>query len=81
VSGCATDGTLTICRGPAMREIRRDDLGERWCFGCRARRPFVFIVSAPVEPSYYGPSGGIECDRGHYDGDLFPGRSREWVEA
>lgn len=79
--GCVTDGTVSVCYGPAMEEIKREALGERWCFTCRARRPFSFYVEIPVGESWYGPSGGIECDRHHYDGDLFPGHSREWVEA
>lgn len=80
-SGCVDYGSVTVCYGPRMKEIRRDELGERWCFTCRKRRPFVFLVTASVEPSYYGPSVGVECDRGHYDGDCFPGRYREWEEV
>lgn len=65
-----------------MRLIREEDLGERWCFVCRKRLEFVFQVHTPVdEMSYYGPSGSVRCKpRGHYDGDLFPGRFREWDE-
>ena len=81
-TGCVPiPGGGAICYGPRMKEIRRDDLGERWCFRCRKRCPFTFTVSAPVEPSNYGPSASVSCDRGHDDGDLFPGRYREWEET
>ncbi|MGC5249641.1 hypothetical protein ACPXB3_22285 [Gordonia sp. DT219] len=60
--------------------LRRPD-GERWCFRCRARRVFQYVVDAPTEPSYYGPNTRIECGTCHLtDGDLFPGRSREWED-
>ena len=72
--------TLHICFGPEMAEVRREPDGERWCFVCRKRRRFDFVVRAPVEPSYYGPNPFIECEKGHEDGDLFPGRYREWGE-
>lgn len=80
-TGCVGDDSLTLCYGPPMRQIRRDELPERWCFTCRQRRPFLFLVTAPAVPSYYGPSASVRCDRGHDDGDLFPGRFREWSEA
>ena len=72
--------TVHICYGPPMKEVQRDEMGERWCFVCRKRRPFMFIVTVPAEPSYYGASYSVECDQGHYDGDCFPGTSREWTE-
>ena len=44
-------------------------------------RGFVFVVTAPVGPSYYGPSLSVQCAAcGTSDGDLFPGRTREWDE-
>ena len=68
-----------ICYGPPMKEIHREDLGERWCFVCHKRREFAYIVTAPTEPSYYGPNPEIKCLACEsMDGDLFPGRSREW---
>lgn len=80
MTGCVSAGTMVVCFGPRMEVVRQKELGERWCFRCRKRRPFVFIVSAPVEMSYYGPTAGVRCDRGHDDGDCFPGRYREWGE-
>jgi hypothetical protein len=79
--GCVSDRTVAICYGPKMEDYHRKELGERWCFVCRKRRSFAMIFSAPVGLSYYGPEARIECDRGHYDGDCFPGRYREWEEA
>ena len=72
--------TATICYGPPMRIDRDEPHGEiRWCFNCRAKREFRFIVKVPMGMSYYGPEADIVC--GHCrtsDGDLFPGRFREW---
>jgi hypothetical protein len=73
------DRTFVICTTP-MREIHRETVGVRWCFVCRKRREFVYVVTATIEPSYYDPNPAIECTVcGRIDGDLFPGRSREWV--
>lgn len=65
------------------REIKRTPDGERWCFHCRHRRAFEYVVSAPTDPmSYYGPSQAIYCTVCNgYDADLFPGRSREWGDV
>ena len=77
---------VTITRGPQM-EVTRDekDGDERWCFKCRERREFRFIVRAPsVEDmmatgGFYGPTASIECAKcGTDDGDCFPGRYRIW---
>lgn len=75
-----TDNAV-ICCGPIMREhVRRPD-GERWCFRCRTHRQFEYVVKVPVGESYYGPYQYIECGTCHLlDGDLFPGRFREWDE-
>lgn len=76
---CETYGNLTICHGPAMEVIRRDSEGVKWCFHCRKRREFFYIVTAPVEPSYYGPNCDIRCGTCNTsDGDLFPGCERSW---
>jgi hypothetical protein len=59
---------------------KRDD-GIRWCFYCRKRVKFIRRVHVPTDPmSYYGPHVTLKCERGHEDGDLFPGRWREWTE-
>lgn len=73
---------ISICYGPALEEVvRRADGNPRWCFTCRRVRAFLYIVQAPVEMSYYGPTPHIECATcGTWDGDLFPGREREWED-
>ena len=71
---------IHVNRGPAMVEVvNRVDGETRWCFNCRQPREFRYIVMAPVEPDWYGPHADVKC--GHCrtsDGDLFPGREREW---
>lgn len=70
-----------ICRGPEMvTAVDKPDGELRWCFTCRKHVEFRFIVEAPKEPSYWGPVPSIQCPDGHIDGDLFPGRAREWDE-
>ena len=62
-----------------MKEVSARSLGERWCFRCRKRRPFMQVVSVTREPSYYGPTREVRCcvcDT--VDGDCFPGTWREW---
>ena len=73
------EGGVVICRPGRFEEIRREEIGERWCFLCRKRRMFVYVVVREVEPSYYDPRPSVECvDEGHVDGDCFPGWTREW---
>jgi hypothetical protein len=65
----------------ATRVYSQREDGVRWCFLCRKRAPFTLTVHVPTDPmSYYGPHASIECERGHNNGDLFPGRIREWSE-
>lgn len=66
--------------GPDMKVVTDELNGEpRWCFTCRKVREFRFIVKAPTGMSYYGPEGDIKCGTCRTsDGDLFPGRFREW---
>ena len=71
-------GAVVICSEP-VEEIYRESIGERWCFICRARREFWYLVHAPVGLSYYGPNPSIRCGTcGQVDGDCGFGRSREW---
>lgn len=75
---CAGNGNLVIC-GTSMAEHSRRPLGLKWCFACRKRGEFDYIVMAPTGPSYYGPYAVIKCSNcGEPDGDLFPGWTREW---
>lgn len=75
---CESDGSFAIC-GTRMREHSRRSEGIKWCFHCRKRHEFWFVVTVPDGLSYYGPNYSIdgptrECT------DLFPGWSREWEE-
>lgn len=69
-----------VC-GTRMVESSRTTEGVRWCFTCRRRVEFVRIVMVPDGLSYYGPTVDIRCGEcSSIDGDLFPGRCREWDE-
>ncbi len=64
-----------------QEEVVRKPMKESWCFTCRARRTFVYVVMAPIEPSYYGPQRSIRCAAcDTVDGDVFPGGEREWED-
>ena len=75
---CYSDGRFAIC-GTTMKEHSRRSEGVKWCFHCRKRHEFFWVVMVPDGLSYYGPEarmGGIAsgCT------DLFPGWTREWGE-
>lgn len=77
---CERYGNAVICRPNGWeRIVERPDGEPRWCFRCRTQRAFIFVVEREIAPSYYGPNPGIKCSHcGLDDGDLFPGRFREW---
>lgn len=77
---CIGVGPAIVCTTGPTKEIHREGLGDRWCFGCRRKVEFVYIVTDVVaEMSYYDPWPSVECvPSRHHDGDLFPGRYREW---
>ena len=83
IQAIVIDGEVVgaIC-GPSGWEIIRDEsTGEHWCFTCRKRRDFRFIVGRDPDwrNDYYGPSGHIECSVCKTtDGDCFPGWSRSF---
>lgn len=75
-----------ILRVPTQ-EIRRETDGKsRWCFVCRKHRDFDLVTRTPILSGdfgdacyYYGPHWQIECTHCKaVDGDLFPGRWRQW---
>jgi hypothetical protein len=75
---CDDIGGVVIC-GTHMEESHRRSEGERWCFTCRKRHEFWWVVMAPVGISYYGPSARMEGV--HRDcTDLFPGWYRQAVD-
>ncbi|MGC5078486.1 hypothetical protein [Agrococcus sp. DT81.2] len=80
--GCYVGPGISICYGPRMVEVKNEKDGDdRWCFRCRKVREFRFIITSPIERSYYGPSANVQCGTCNAsDGDLFPGRYRMWGE-
>ena len=77
---CVTEGDLSIC-GTRMVEHSRKPVGVKWCFRCRKRNEFAWVVRVPDGPSYYGPDGHHECGGcGGWETDLFPGWTREYEE-
>ncbi len=64
------------------KEIRREDVGEKWCFACRKRLPHAAVTLAPIEMSYYGPHWFYECSGCKGDHVDFPGTfsGREWAD-
>jgi hypothetical protein len=75
---CETDGQVAIS-GTRMKEYSRRSEGVRWCFHCRQRHEFFWVVMAPDGLSYYGPTAHME-GIGRDCTDLFPGWTREAVE-
>jgi hypothetical protein len=77
---CAPFEGGVVC-GTKMKEGSRRSEGVRWCFCCRKRVEFHYIVMVPDGESWYGPYPEIKCSGcNQIDGDLFPGRTREWEE-
>lgn len=76
---CETSGDVSIS-GTRMRESSRDPMGVKWCFHCRTRHEFDWVVKVPDGLSYYGPSAHVE-GVGRYCTDLFPGWYREAPDA
>ena len=72
---CATDGGISIC-GTRIKEYSRTPKGVKWCFHCRTRHEFSWVVMVPDGMSYYGPSAHMEGVRRDCT-DLFPGWYRE----
>ena len=72
---------MHICWTEPQREVSRTEIGPRWCFGCRGRVTFTYVITEAIEMSYYGPIHEIRCSHcGLIDGDLFPGYEREQPE-
>ncbi|MEV7827530.1 hypothetical protein [Microbacterium enclense] len=70
---CVQAGGISIA-GTDMVESSRESDGIKWCFHCRKRHEFWWVVMVPNGLSYYGPSAHME-GVGRYCTDLFPG----WV--
>ncbi|RZT66772.1 hypothetical protein EV139_0899 [Leucobacter luti] len=72
---CAQAGGVAIC-GTSMKEHSRESQGDKWCFVCRKRHEFWWVVTVPDGLSYYGPEAGME-GVAKWCSDLFPG----WVRG
>lgn len=82
VTAVENEQTVFVCRPRAWEVFSRESLGERWCFRCRKRRDFELTVEGEPMPTWYAPMPMVKCKTcGLLDGDLFPGRFREWDEA
>lgn len=75
---CEIAEGFAIC-GTRMKEHSRRSIGEKWCFHCRKRHEFSWVVMAPDGPSYYGPHVEIQGVKSDCT-DLFPGWTREWED-
>lgn len=75
VDWCKDFGGVVVC-GTDMEEVSRTAEGIKWCFHCRKRHEFWWVVSAPSGISYYGPSARMEGISRECT-DLFPGWTRE----
>lgn len=76
-------GVIVCGSGPVEETAREPDGEPRWCFKCRTRREFAYVVKSPTTEQgwWWGPVRSIRCATcDTADGDLFPGRYREWDE-
>lgn len=83
-------GRVVICHGPQMEKTSRDPMGVKWCFKCRKRAEFAWIVLSPVidwndeasiAAAMWGPTAFSECGNcKRHGGELFPGWTYRWEE-
>lgn len=76
-----------ILHTPMEETYRRIHGQRRWCFTCREKQWFEYVVQTPIcvtgdeTGCWYGPTRSIECVVCHTtDGDCFPGTQREWAD-
>ena len=63
---------IHITWGPT-KELRREAVGDRWCFGCRKRLPHEAVLLGDEKPSYYEPVWVYRCSRCNRNLTRFPG--------
>lgn len=76
------EGVVIIC-APDMEESSRRSMGVKWCFKCRGRHEFDWVVLTPttLDGWYWGPTAHSECHGCHQQaGELFPGWSYRWED-
>lgn len=84
---------VAVCSGPPVREHSRTSMGVRWCFKCRGRHEFAWVVMASdivydangdIDPVMYmaEPYAHSECSNcKQHAGELFPGWTYAEVES
>jgi len=77
MSALIVDGheVAVIC-SPPMAESCRKSMGVKWCFTCRQRHEFSWVVMSPTtyDGWWWGPTAHAECGGcGDHDSQLFPG--------
>lgn len=76
---CQTFNNVTICGPSAWKEYSRESVGIKWCFGCRKRLEYFWVVEGDPSPGdWYGPSARFECSGCKGDRTLGFGRAWEW---
>lgn len=74
-------GVMHICGPRSYRLVSLRTHRVAWCFRCRKHRAHMEKVEAPtdIEDMMWGPIARVYCAAcGLTDGDMFPGRWREW---
>ena len=83
---------VIVCYGPKMKEHSREPMGVRWCFKCRSRNEFHWVLmvaeieydeDGSISSSMYmaEPSAHSECSGcKRRDGQLFPGWVYRWED-
>lgn len=67
--------TLPIATVEVDRQFHR----AAWCFVCRKVTIHCQVLTAKIEPTYWGPKITVACDEcGTQDADIFPGQERTY---
>jgi hypothetical protein len=75
---CDEAGSFAICGTRVVEHSRRSE-GIKWCFHCRTRHEFWWVVMVPDGLSYYGPHVEIQGIKDDCT-EMFPGWTRELDE-
>lgn len=81
---CLTAPGIVMCTAGPLTEVRRTPYPHaRWCFTCRERTTFDYVVFHPSQDASEldGPEAEIQCHTCRTtDSDLFPGNFRPFIE-
>lgn len=65
---------LCLIPGPdRVMKVAADSTFMRWCYLCRRRRLFYWVLMGDSQPSYYDPTWLFTCAACGRDGSRFPG--------